>query len=135
MSAATLTKKMYHAIQITNDFRWTAVVKRDAAADGKFYYVVKTTGVHCRLSCAARLARSENVCFYITCEETEKASFRPCKRCQSDQISLVAQYVSKVTQACRRLKNRKVLHAWKRLQGRLALALITSIVYLSGSLV
>ena len=43
--------------------RWDAVVRRDRAADGKFYYSVATTGVYCRPSCAARLARRENVCF------------------------------------------------------------------------
>jgi AraC family transcriptional regulator of adaptative response/methylated-DNA-[protein]-cysteine methyltransferase len=38
---------------------WQAVVDRNAAADGKFYYSVRTTGVYCRPSCAARLARPE----------------------------------------------------------------------------
>ena len=38
------------------DPRWAAVVARDAAADGTFYYSVKTTGVYCRPSCAARQA-------------------------------------------------------------------------------
>ncbi|MGZ5929436.1 MAG: Ada metal-binding domain-containing protein, partial [Rhizomicrobium sp.] len=30
------------------DPRWTKVVTRDAASDGKFVYSVKTTGVYCR---------------------------------------------------------------------------------------
>src|SRR5262249_44549702 len=31
--------------------RWDAVVRRDAKADGTFYYSVLTTGVYCRPSC------------------------------------------------------------------------------------
>ena len=56
-----------------NDPRWTSIVNRDASADGNFYYSVKTTGVYCRPSCAARLARPENVQYHLTCEEAEKA--------------------------------------------------------------
>ena len=32
------------AIATTNDPRWVSLVGRDASADGKFYYSVKTTG-------------------------------------------------------------------------------------------
>ena len=39
----------------TDDERWNAVVQRDADADGRFYYSVKTTGVYCRpLMCGAQ---------------------------------------------------------------------------------
>ena len=73
---------MSSAYLITIDPRWAAVVARDAEADGVFYYSVKTTGVYCRPSCAARLARPENVRFHETCAEAEAAGFRPCKRCR-----------------------------------------------------
>ena len=46
--------------------RWRAVVRRDGNADGRFVYSVKTTGVYCRPSCAARLALRENVEFHLT---------------------------------------------------------------------
>src|SRR5437016_1586733 len=84
-----------------NDPRWAAVLARRPEADGTFYYSVKTTGVYCRPSCAARLARPENVRFHATCEDAEKAGFRPCKRCKPNQPSLVEQYTTKVTEACR----------------------------------
>ena len=48
---------------LTDEARWEAVRRRDRAADGAFYYSVRTTGVYCRPSCAARLARRENVEF------------------------------------------------------------------------
>lgn len=84
-----------------SDPRWPIVVARDARADGDFYYSVKTTGVYCRPSCAARLARPENVQFHLTREAAELAGFRPCKRCKPDQLSLELQYAEKVTKACR----------------------------------
>lgn len=95
-----MAKKVQLATTV-NDPRWASVAARNAEADGSFYYAVKTTGVYCRPSCAARLARPENVGFYATREEAEKAGFRPCKRCQPDRPSLVEQYAAKVTQACR----------------------------------
>jgi AraC family transcriptional regulator of adaptative response/methylated-DNA-[protein]-cysteine methyltransferase len=83
------------------DPRWASVVARDPGADGTFYYSIKTTGVYCRPSCAARRARPENVRFHTTREEAEKAGLRPCKRCKPNQPSLVEQHAAKVTKACR----------------------------------
>ena len=67
------------------DPRWPAVVARDPTADGAFFYSVRTTGVYCKPSCAARLARPENVRFHATCQDAERAGFRPCKRCRPDE--------------------------------------------------
>src|SRR6202046_1488396 len=86
-----------------NDPRWASVVARDPQA--KFYYSVKTTGVYCRPSCAARLARPENVQFHGTCEDAEKAGFRPCKRCKPDQASPVEQHAEKIASACRLIES------------------------------
>jgi AraC family transcriptional regulator of adaptative response/methylated-DNA-[protein]-cysteine methyltransferase len=71
---------------VTRDPRWQSMVARDAAADGKFFYSVKTTGVYCRPSCAARMARPENVAFHATCAAAERAGFRPCRRCKPDAL-------------------------------------------------
>lgn len=84
-----------------SDPRWPSIVAREASADGEFYYAVKTTGVYCRPSCAARLARPENVRYFQTCAEAEKAGFRPCKRCKPDQTSISEQNSSKIAKACR----------------------------------
>lgn len=84
-----------------SDARWAAVVERDPEADGKFYYSVKTTGVYCRPTCAARLARPENVQFHATRAEAEDAGFRPCKRCRPDQASPVGQHAARIAEACR----------------------------------
>ncbi len=64
------------------DRRWTAVLSRDRSADGTFYYAVKTTGVYCRPSCAARRPNRQNVDFYNKPAQAEAAGFRPCKKCK-----------------------------------------------------
>lgn len=65
--------------------RWNAVVRRDRAANGAFFFSVRTTGVYCLPSCPARPARRENVRFHATTAEAEAAGFRPCKRCRPNQ--------------------------------------------------
>ena len=94
-------KNVQLAAATESDRRWAAIVARDSKADGKFYYSVKTTGVYCRPSCAARLARPENVSFYATCKEAEKAGFRPCKRCKPNELSPAEQHAAKIAAACR----------------------------------
>jgi AraC family transcriptional regulator of adaptative response/methylated-DNA-[protein]-cysteine methyltransferase len=61
--------------------RWASVQSRDTTADGNFVYAVKTTGVFCRPSCAARRARRENVTFYATSTDAQAAGYRACLRC------------------------------------------------------
>ncbi|MBA5866908.1 MAG: bifunctional DNA-binding transcriptional regulator/O6-methylguanine-DNA methyltransferase Ada [Nitrospira sp. CR1.3] len=84
-----------------SDARWAIVRARNPRADGTFYYSVATTGVYCRPSCAARLAKPEHVRFHATSREAEAAGYRPCKRCKPDQPSPVEQRAAVVTHACR----------------------------------
>ncbi len=84
-----------------DDPRWIAVAARDTKADGTFCYSVKTTGVYCRPSCAARLARRENVRFHPTCEDAEKAGFRPCMRCKPKDRSISERHSAIIAEACR----------------------------------
>lgn len=83
------------------DPRWAAVVARDAAADGDFFYSVKTTGVYCRPSCAARTARPENVAFHASAADAERAGFRACKRCRPDQPPRAERQAALVADLCR----------------------------------
>jgi len=66
------------------DPRWAQIKLRDKASDGAFVYSVKTTGVYCRPSCAARLPNPANVGFHVTPAEARAAGFRACKRCKPD---------------------------------------------------
>ncbi|HEV2303271.1 MAG TPA: bifunctional DNA-binding transcriptional regulator/O6-methylguanine-DNA methyltransferase Ada [Stellaceae bacterium] len=81
--------------------RWRAVVERDARADGVFYYSVRTTGVYCRPSCAARLARRENVRFHASPAEAERVGFRACKRCRPNRAALAEEHAAAIAKACR----------------------------------
>jgi AraC family transcriptional regulator of adaptative response/methylated-DNA-[protein]-cysteine methyltransferase len=88
----------------SDDARWAAVLRRDPQADGAFYYSVRTTGVYCRPSCAARLARRDNVRFHSTRADAEAAGFRPCKRCRPDEAPLSERRAAAVAQACRMIQ-------------------------------
>src|SRR5262245_19642335 len=88
-----------------DDARWKAVKRRDRAADGAFVYSVRTTGVYCRPSCAARLPRRENVDFHQPCADAERARFRPCKRCRPNEPALVEAHAAVVARACRLIED------------------------------
>ena len=91
------------AVATVTDPRWAAVQARDAAADGQFFYSVRSTGVYCRPSCGARPARPENVAFHTTTAAAEAAGFRACKRCTPDQASLAQRQQQLVDRLCRRI--------------------------------
>ncbi len=89
----------------TEEDRWDAVMRRDASADGEFYFAVRTTGVYCRPSCASRRARRENVAFHLTCADAERAGFRPCKRCRPNEAGLAELHAAAVAKACRLIES------------------------------
>ncbi len=83
--------------------RWTALDARDPAADGRFVYSVRSTGVYCRPSCPSRAARRGNVGFHATCGEAEAAGYRACRRCRPDQASPSERQAEVVARACARI--------------------------------
>jgi AraC family transcriptional regulator of adaptative response/methylated-DNA-[protein]-cysteine methyltransferase len=62
--------------------QWQQVLARNTAADGQFFYAVKSTGIYCRPSCPSRRPARQNVRFFPTASAAELAGFRACKRCQ-----------------------------------------------------
>ena len=88
----------------TDDDRWLGVINRDTNADGQFVFAVQTTGIFCRPSCRARHALRQNVRFYPDAEAAQAAGYRPCKRCQPDNLSPEQQKIDKVAKACRLLE-------------------------------
>ena len=87
-----------------DDACWAAIAGRDASADDQFLYSVRTTGVYCRPSCAARLPRRENVAFHANRTAAEAAGYRPCKRCQPDLPPRATRHAALVARACRQLE-------------------------------
>jgi AraC family transcriptional regulator of adaptative response/methylated-DNA-[protein]-cysteine methyltransferase len=61
---------------------WQAVQRRDRAFNGRFWFSVKSTGVYCLPSCAARPALRKNVAFHASPGAAEAAGFRACRRCK-----------------------------------------------------
>lgn len=110
------------AYATANDPRWAALIGRDLSADGKFYYSVKTTGVYCRPSCAARPARPENVRFHLTCEDAEKAGFRPCKRCKPNEAGLGEVSAKKIAKVCRLIETSEDVPSLRQLAGSVAMS-------------
>jgi AraC family transcriptional regulator of adaptative response/methylated-DNA-[protein]-cysteine methyltransferase len=70
---------------VESDLRWTAVLARDAGADGAFVYAVRSTHIYCRPSCPSRRPRRENVAFFPRAEAAEAAGYRACRRCRPNE--------------------------------------------------
>ena len=79
---------------------WAAIERRDPAADGKFLYGVRTTGVYCRPGCASRLPLRKNTVFFEAAADAEMAGLRPCKRCRPTDGSTASRHVAAVERAC-----------------------------------
>jgi AraC family transcriptional regulator of adaptative response/methylated-DNA-[protein]-cysteine methyltransferase len=79
---------------------WSAVARRDAAADGDFVYAVVTTGIYCRPSCPTPTPLRRNVRFFSDPAAAEAAGFSACKRCRPTQPTPLAWHVTAVGKAC-----------------------------------
>jgi len=62
-------------------------MRREAHADSHFVFAVRTTGVYCRPSCRSRQALRQNVSFFDSPADAERAGFRPCRRCRPGETS------------------------------------------------
>lgn len=80
--------------------RWEAVLNRDRRS--RFFYAVASTGVYCRPSCPSRRPRRENVTFFDTAGEAERAGYRACRRCAPAAALEPAAHL--VTDLCRFLE-------------------------------
>lgn len=72
---------------IDPDQAWAAFAARDRRFDGRFVGAVKTTGIYCRPSCAARHPLRHNVEFFGDGAAARAAGYRPCKRCLPDDVA------------------------------------------------
>jgi AraC family transcriptional regulator of adaptative response/methylated-DNA-[protein]-cysteine methyltransferase len=64
---------------------WESVLRRDASADDRFLYAVRTTGIYCRPSCPSRRPKRDNVAFFSSAAAAEHAGFRACQRCRPNR--------------------------------------------------
>ena len=87
-----------------NDPRWARVASRDRTADGAFFYSVRTTGVYCRPSCAARLANPKNVRFHADLRPPRPRAFVLASAASPTSQSREEQYAAKIAAACRAIE-------------------------------
>ena len=67
--------------QLSDTEMQKAIENRNKYYDGLFFYGVITTGIFCQPSCSSKLAKLENIRFFLKAESALMAGFRPCKRC------------------------------------------------------
>lgn len=84
--------------------RWNALTQRNSAAEGTFFYGVRTTGVVCRPGCPSRLPKRDNVEFFASISAAQGAGYRPCKRCVPGGTSARQRQEDIIVSACRRLE-------------------------------
>ena len=89
------------AAAITADPRWAALCARDPAAEGRFVYAVRSTGIYCRPGCPSRRPKPENVQFFADGEDAAAAGFRPCRRCRPEEAPLAQRQAAVVADLCR----------------------------------
>lgn len=77
-----------------SDIYYEAMKARDHRFDGKFFVGVKTTGIYCRPICPAK-PKKENVEFFHSHLEAEKAGYRPCLRCRPESAPQSPAWVGK----------------------------------------
>jgi len=73
----------------------------DRPRAGKPLYGVATTGVYCRPGCPSRRPNPQNVRFFGSPAEAERAGFRPCKRCRPNAPEIPDPRVRIALEACR----------------------------------
>ncbi|MDY0020052.1 MAG: Ada metal-binding domain-containing protein, partial [Anaerolineae bacterium] len=86
---------------LTDDARWEALVRREPQAVDSFVYGVVTTGIYCRPTCASRIPKRENVRFFDSWQEAERAGFRPCKRCMPNRPEAETTQAEAILRACK----------------------------------
>lgn len=98
---------------LSDDDKWNALIQCDIRSDIRsgirsddmFFYGVLTTGIYCRPGCSSRLPNRKNVRFFNSCDEAEKAGFRPCKRCHPDDKERRDLKTPAVLNACRMIED------------------------------
>jgi AraC family transcriptional regulator of adaptative response/methylated-DNA-[protein]-cysteine methyltransferase len=88
-------------LKTEDDPRWNILVNRQADARLDFVYAVLTTGVYCRPFSPSKLPRPENLVFFDSAADAERAGFRPSKRDSSNPVVVAQKHAAAVAEACR----------------------------------
>lgn len=64
--------------------QWQAILSRDPAYDGQFFYASKTSKAVCRPSCTAYPRTLKNAVLFTSLEEALQEGYHPCGRCHPE---------------------------------------------------
>lgn len=81
----TATQQVKPARLPSFDEMYAALCAKDSRYEGVFVVGVRSTGIFCRPTCAARKPKPQNVVFYPAPGDALAAGFRACKRCKPMQ--------------------------------------------------
>jgi AraC family transcriptional regulator of adaptative response/methylated-DNA-[protein]-cysteine methyltransferase len=95
--------------------RWQVLVRRERPIREEFVYGVTTTGVYCLPGCPSRLPNQRNVRFFDSCEQAEKAGFRPCKRCRPASPDRRDPRIDLIIEACKKIEESECPPSLKQL--------------------
>ena len=84
---------------MSTETMWEKVLHRDAAADGRFVYAVRSTHIYCRPTCPSKRPNRDQVEFFATPKDAEQSGYRACRRC-APKTESVADHVARI---CREL--------------------------------
>ncbi len=87
--------------EMSTETMWQKVLDRDAAADGRFVYAVRSTHIYCRPTCPSKRPHREQVEFFASPKEAEQKGYRACRRCAPKTESR-AHHVARI---CRELSD------------------------------
>src|SRR2546421_12808582 len=77
---ATLSHMKVPELLPSADMMYRALVNRDSSFEGIFFVGVRTTGIFCRPTCAAKKPARQNVDFLSTPSEALHGGYLPCLR-------------------------------------------------------
>lgn len=99
MSCPAMTEPS--ATPADDEARWRIALAKDRRHDGAFVMGVHSTGIYCRPSCPARPPRRENVRFYDSPAEAERAGLRACLRCRPNGLAREEEAVARAISVLR----------------------------------
>ncbi|HVT80170.1 MAG TPA: Ada metal-binding domain-containing protein, partial [Phycisphaerae bacterium] len=84
---------------------------KDASFEGVFFVGIRTTGVFCRPTCRAKMARESNMEFFADAAAALRDGYRPCKLCrpmEHEPAALVKRLMAQVETAAGRVTEREL---------------------------
>ena len=88
---------------------YRALLNRDSTFEGVFLVAVKTTGIFCRPTCAAKKPKRENVEYFASPQEALYSGYRPCSRCSPlDREKRAPDLVKRLLEVVEQSPTRKV---------------------------